>query len=198
MAAPMTRRVPILPTLFVAAAVAVMVWLGFWQLHRLGEKEAALARYQRSLTMSSEAPWPKTAAEREMALYRHSALTCAKVTGIDQRAGHSQSGETGWAHIAHCALVDGQAADVALGWSSDPRPVNWHGGEVTGFVGPSGKHGVRLVAAPPQAGLTQLAAPDPRDVPNNHLSYAVQWFLFAVTALVIYGLALRKRWREQD
>ena len=52
--------------------------------------------------------------------------------------------------------------------------------------------------APPQAGLTQLAAPDPRDVPNNHLSYAVQWFLFAVTALVIYGLALRKRWREQD
>ncbi|HNJ47416.1 MAG TPA: SURF1 family protein, partial [Novosphingobium sp.] len=31
------------------------------------------------------------------------------------------------------------------------------------------------------------------DIPNNHLSYAVQWFLFAATALVIYGLALRKR-----
>ena len=198
MAAPMIRRVPILPTLLVAAAVGVMVWLGFWQLDRLGEKEAALARYNRSLTMSSEAPWPKSAAEREMALYRHSHLACAKVTAVDQRAGHSQSGETGWAHIAHCVLPDGSAADVALGWSTDPRTVTWQGGEVTGFVGPSGKSDVRLVAAPPQAGLTQLAAPDPRDVPNNHLSYAVQWFLFAATALVIYALALRKRWREHS
>jgi len=33
--------------------------------------------------------------------------------------------------------------------------------------------------------------------PNNHLSYAIQWFFFAATALVIYVLALRKRWREQ-
>jgi len=192
----MIRRVPVLPTLLVAAAVGVMIWLGFWQLHRLGEKEAQLARYNRSLTMSSDAPWPKTAAERELALYRHSQLTCAKVTGIDERAGHSQAGETGWAHIAHCVLTDGSTADVALGWSSDPRTVRWAGGEVTGFVGPSGKDGVRLVAAPPRADLTQLAAPDPRDVPNNHLSYAVQWFLFAATALVIYALALRKRWRE--
>ena len=192
----MIRRGPVLPTLLVAAAVGVMIWLGFWQLHRLGEKEAQLARYKRSLTMSSEAWWPKTAAERELALYRHSHLTCAKVSGIDERAGHSAAGETGWAHIAHCLLTDGSAADVALGWSSDPRTVAWQGGEVTGFVGPSGKDGVRLVAAPPQAGLAQLAAPDPRDVPNNHLSYAVQWFLFAATALVIYALALRKRWRE--
>ena len=52
---------------------------------------------------------------------------------------------------------------------------------------------MRLVAAPPQAGLAQLALPDPRDLPNNHLSYAVQWFLFAATALVIYVLALRKK-----
>ena len=32
-------------------------------------------------------------------------------------------------------------------------------------------------------------------IPNNHLSYAVQWFLFALTALVIYVLAVRKKWR---
>ena len=54
-----------------------------------------------------------------------------------------------------------------------------------------------FVAAPPQAGLAQLALPDPRDLPNNHLSYAVQWFLFATTALVIYVLALRKKWRAE-
>ncbi len=55
----------------------------------------------------------------------------------------------------------------------------------------------RLIAAPPLAGLAANAAPDPTDIPNNHFSYAVQWFLFAATALVIYALALRKRWRGQ-
>jgi surfeit locus 1 family protein len=53
-----------------------------------------------------------------------------------------------------------------------------------------------LIAAPAQAGLEPLAAPDPANVPNNHLSYAVQWFFFAATALLIYALALRKRWRS--
>jgi surfeit locus 1 family protein len=32
-------------------------------------------------------------------------------------------------------------------------------------------------------------------VPNNHLAYAVQWFLFAGVAAVIYALALRRRTR---
>lgn len=194
----MTRRVPLVPTIVVALAVAAMITLGVWQLGRMDEKEAQLARYQRSLTLSSETPWPRTAAERETALYRHAQLTCTAVQGIEARAGHSQVGKTGWAHVAHCLLADGSRADVALGWSSDPSAVTWSGGPVSGFVGPSGKQGVRLVAAPPQAGLVQLAAPDPRDVPNNHLSYAVQWFLFAATALVIYGLALRTRWRDAD
>ena len=62
-----------------------------------------------------------------------------------------------------------------------------------GIITARGKHDVRLVADPPVAGLAANARPDPQDIPNNHFSYAVQWFLFAATALVIYGLALRKR-----
>jgi surfeit locus 1 family protein len=50
-----------------------------------------------------------------------------------------------------------------------------------------------VVADPPLGGLVANAQPDPRSLPNNHLSYAVQWFLFAITALVIYGLALWRR-----
>jgi len=60
---------------------------------------------------------------------------------------------------------------------------------VMGVVAP----GPRLVADPPMAGLEASARPDPSELPNNHLSYAGQWFLFALVALVIYGLALRKR-----
>ena len=38
------RRVPVLPTLLVLGAVAIMIGLGVWQLHRLRWKEELLAR----------------------------------------------------------------------------------------------------------------------------------------------------------
>ncbi len=183
-------------TLVVALAVATMVALGLWQLRRGEEKAALLARYEAAASLSSAVPWPRTPAEAERALYRHSTVECARVRSIAQRAGRSAGGEMGWAHVATCALADGGTADIALGWSRQPAPVGWEGGAVGGFIGPHGD-GVRLVAAPPQAGLAQLAPPDPADMPNNHRSYAVQWFLFALTALVIYALALRKRWRAR-
>ena len=44
-------------------------------------------------------------------------------------------------------------------------------------------------AVSPEAG----APPDPADIPNNHRSYAFQWFAFALSALVIYALALKGR-----
>jgi surfeit locus 1 family protein len=43
------------------------------------------------------------------------------------------------------------------------------------------------------AGLKPSPRPDPAEVPNNHLAYAVQWFLFAAVAVIIYPLALRYR-----
>jgi surfeit locus 1 family protein len=55
-----------------------------------------------------------------------------------------------------------------------------------------------LIARVPATDLKAAAPPSPDDVPNNHLAYAVQWFFFAAVALVIYALALRKRWREGD
>ena len=95
--------------------------------------------------------------------------------------------------MIRCNDASGVGGAVVLGWSNDPAPVVWQGGAVTGVIAPYKKGDARLVADPPLAGLAANALPDPRDVPNNHLSYAVQWFLFAVTALVIYGIALRRR-----
>ncbi len=81
-----------------------------------------------------------------------------------------------------------------MGFSRDPQSPTWNADdEIQGIVAP----GSRLIASPPQAGLDQLAKPDPGDLPNNHMAYAVQWFLFALVALVIYGLAIRKRLKEQ-
>lgn len=192
----MIRKLPLLPTLVVAAAVATMIVLGFWQLERKEWKEGLVERYRAAQAMSAEVPWPSDPADYEAALYRHSSLDCDRVVASDSIAGRSAEGETGWAHVAHCELDGGGAADVAYGWSREAEPAAWSGGKVAGFVAPAGE-GVRLVASPPQAGLQPLAAPDPEELPNNHLSYAVQWFVFALTALVIYALALRKRIKGQ-
>lgn len=197
MTRPVTRRIPIVATIVVLAAAAIMVWLGIWQLHRKAWKEAEIARFERAQSSGAEVPWPASPAEYEGALYHRSRINCAVVTGMAAIAGRSADGQSGWSHIAHCALPSGAMADVALGWSNDPAAAPWHGGPVTGWVIGSAK-GIRLIASPPQAGLVQLAKPDPTDVattPLGHLSYAIQWFAFATTALVIYALALRKKWR---
>jgi cytochrome oxidase assembly protein ShyY1 len=185
----MIRRLPIIPTLIVLAAVAVMIRLGFWQIDRMHQKEALLARYAAAGAMSADVPFPQSAAAAEPVLYRHATLDCAKVASTTTIAGQNARGEAGLAHIATCDLAGGGTARVALGWSRSPAEAQWNGGRVQGIVAP----GPRLVADPPQAGLEANARPDPSSIPNNHWSYAVQWFLFAAVALVIYGLAVRKR-----
>lgn len=187
----MLRRLPLLPTLLVLIAVGIMIRLGFWQIDRLHEKEALLARYGLAQTMSSEAPWPRTAAETDQRLYRRATLDCREVTGVSAIAGQNESGEPGQAHVADCRLADGSGARIVLGWSRNPAAVTWPGGTVGGIIAP----GPRLIASPPLAGLAASARPDPSAIPNNHLAYAVQWFLFAGVALVIYGLAVRGRLR---
>lgn len=187
----MIRRIPIFTTLIVLAAAAIMVALGCWQLRRMHEKEALLARYAAARTVSAEFEWTSAGVGDEL-LYRHAHLTCAAVTGHSSIAGRSAAGALGMAQTADCVLPGGGKARVILGWSARPdAAVDWRGGEVRGIIAP----GPRLVAHPPLAGLEANAVPDPADIPNNHLSYAIQWFFFAATALVIYVLALRRRLR---
>lgn len=189
----MSRRIPIVPTVIVAAAVLTMIALGVWQLQRADWKEALIARYQQAQTMSSEVPWPRGEAGMEASLFRWSGFTCDRVLGMRSGAGTSADGQKGWAHIARCALDGGGEAEVALGWSAAPEQPQWDGGEVSGIIAPGGEAGGVLHAAGRPAGLQPLATPDPADLPNNHLAYAGQWFFFALTALVIYVLALRRR-----
>lgn len=187
----MIRRLPVIPTLLVLASVAVMIRLGFWQLDRAGQKEALLARYASASAMSAEVSFPADESAAEPVLYRHARVNCRAVTQVNTIAGRNAAGEAGMAHVADCTLADGGKARVVLGWSREPLPAQWRGGEAMGVIAP----GPRLVADPPLAGLKANARPDPAELPNSHLAYAVQWFLFAATALVIYVLAVRRRLR---
>lgn len=192
----MIRRVPIVATIVVLCAVGIMVALGVWQLQRAQWKAELLERYRGSLSMSADVPWPQTQQEVENALYRHTAVTCERVLAHDARSGRSAAGEAGWAHVVRCDLAGAGEADVVLGWSRRSDPVVWTGGQVYGFVGPGMAGEARLIASPPLAGLEANAPPNPEDIPNNHIAYAFQWFFFALTALVVYALALRKRHQE--
>jgi surfeit locus 1 family protein len=195
----MIRRLPIIPTTIVLGAVLTMIGLGIWQLQRAEWKESLLAHYRQALAMSSAVPYPAaTEAETEKVLYRHSRVNCRSTSGEwDSIAGRNAEGEAGYVHVILCGIEDGKTAYVQAGWSQSPQPPVWKGGEeVGGFIAPYNKGGgARLIASPPLAGLEANAAPNPEDIPNNHMAYAFQWFFFALTALVIYALALRKRWR---
>ncbi|GAA4774572.1 SURF1 family protein [Novosphingobium ginsenosidimutans] len=187
------RRLPIIPTVLVLAAVGVMIALGFWQLDRRAHKEAMLARYATAQTLTAEVSWPIDPAQQEAMLFRRTTLDC-RVEGKDAPlAGYDRKGTVGWAHAVTCVLPGGARAEVVLGWAKDLAERQWRGGTVRGVIAPGAGKSIRLIADPPLAGLAASALPDPKSIPNNHWSYAIQWFLFAGVALVIYALALRKR-----
>ncbi len=203
------RRPPIFATLVVVLAIATMVGFGLWQLQRRVWKESLLAQYSAATTMT--APLDVAGADLPAnAAYRRVIWDCPEASRDQVVGGRNINGQSGWAHVVLCSHRSGQMATivpVVIGWSFGVAPVQWAGGKLIGVAVPGIKTGVALpapgdqarnldwhiVADPPQAGLVANAAPDPRTIANNHLSYAVQWFFFATTALVIYALALRKR-----
>ncbi len=184
------RRIPIFSTIIVLAAVATMIALGIWQLGRLKEKEALVARYVAAASELNPVIFPLNDKGDDV-LFRRSLIDCLEVLDVEPVAGSAATGAKGWAHRATCKVSKGAAVKVDLGFSRDLAKPAFAGGKLAGVIA----SGPRLVADPAVAGLQPLAKPDPGDLPNNHLAYAGQWFFFALTALVIYVLALRRKQR---
>ena len=196
----MMRRLPLVPTIIVALAVAAMIGLGIWQIQRAQWKEGLLARYARAETLPPIS-WPTIPLEdSQLPLYRHATGVCLRPITNRAQAGHNRSGETGYVQIVDCVTgAEGPAMSVEVGWSRDPNArVNWKGGPVSGIIAPDGRNRMRLVAASAPPGLQPSAPPSLSAIPNNHRFYAIQWFSFAAIALIIYGLAVRKRLREEQ
>lgn len=181
-------KIPVLPTILVVAAIATMIALGFWQLGRMDEKAAMLARFEAASANSQVLDaFPADPLEN---LFRRTTFECEAAGEWNAIAGRNDRDQSGYVQIVDCP-----GGQVVIGWSAGPDRAAWDGGTVTGIIAPGGEAGWRVVADPPLAGLQANAAPDPGNTPNNHLAYAGQWFFFALTALVIYMLALRRRWR---
>lgn len=192
------RRVPIVSTFIVIAAVLTMIGLGVWQLQRLQQKQNLLAHYAAAMQDSAEATFPSAnPQEVEAVLFRRATVDCRFTSEWNSISGRNTSDEAGYVHIVQCGIDGNRTAHVQTGWTQGPQHPDWKGGKVSGLIAPYIGGTSRLIADPPAPGFNASARPDPNDIPNNHLAYAVQWFFFAGVALVIYVLALRKRWRER-
>ncbi|WP_022682529.1 SURF1 family protein [Sphingobium bisphenolivorans] len=202
------RRLPLIPTLIVLAAVAVMIALGCWQLQRRSEKEAMLALAAAN-SGKPAVSYPAMAPVPPDLLFRPSSLHCLRVVGWRTEAGRAADGSTGYRQIAECATgAEGPGALVTVGvvQKPDAKPA-WTGGQVRGWIAEEPDHRSlltrmtgkamplrpMLIAAQAPAGMKPAARPSAADVPNNHLAYAVQWFFFAAVAVIIYLLAVAKR-----
>jgi cytochrome oxidase assembly protein ShyY1 len=188
-----------------------MIALGCWQLQRRGDKEAVLAVARTNLTAPATI-FPRSGPVPVQVLYRPSSLICLRVAGWDVQAGGAADGSSGFRYIARCVTgAEGPGALVALGVGNRPdlKPA-WRGGRVAGWIseepdhrslwsrmtGPATVLRPMLIAQQAPVGLKQIAPPRVEDVPNNHLAYAVQWFLFAGIAAVIFLIAVRCRTRD--
>jgi cytochrome oxidase assembly protein ShyY1 len=197
----MIRRLPIIPTLVVAAVVAGCIWAGIWnlgraQLHRAELQKAEAASRLPPVSFPT-APIP----DQNLPVYRYASGNCLKAVHRRTDVGESASGEPGFAIIFDCTTgAEGPGMSVQVGWSKNPNATTpWNGGLVSGVIVPDRKMRIRLVASSPAPGLQPNGAVKAAITvpPAQNRGYAFQFFSFAAIALIIYAFAVRKRIREQ-
>lgn len=195
----MTRPLPIASTIIVAMAVLVMLGLGLWQLQRARLHEAQLAAYVASSRLPPVTLPTAPTADPTPLMYRYATANCLRVVGHRTSVGENMAGEPGFVIIADCATgAEGPGMSVQLGWSKNPNAHSgWQGGLVSGVIVPDSKMQFRMVAAQAAPGLEPTPPPKPslKVSPARNRGYAATWFAFAVIALGIYALAVRKRLR---
>ncbi len=191
------RAFPLLPTLFVGGATAVMIWLGMWQVQRLHAKTDELAQFARAAAQPPVAFPPRyDRTSAKSFAFRRGTGTCAQVIGWSAFAGSNVQGAAGYSHIAECATPDPRAMHIAvdIGWSRNPRHPQWRGGVVSGLISADRAHILKLIADTPASGLEPSAQPKLEDAGNPYQgAYWWVWFSFAAMAPVMYLLALRRR-----
>lgn len=198
-------RFPLIATFIVTLCIAAMIGLGLWQLNiRLPQKEAQLALL---LENPSKPAMAFPALPDDSLLFRKAHGFCVEPVGT-QLIG---AGKEGFRFIVECRTggLEGPGMLVQLGTTRDPNAkLDWKGGAVSGTIayGPDERSmlaslgdktpkRLMLISDTPPPGLALSNPPKPDSVPNNHLAYAVQWFLFAAVAAIIYLLALK--WRAK-
>ncbi len=186
--------------------LTVLIGLGIWQLQRREWKHTLIARLEAAKTLPPLEPndYFNAMIGKQSVQYRRAELPCSPgdVLPYDLKGGSSATGTSGYLLLVSCR-PNRKAPDIVAvaGWTMRPDAAAVLLHVDTVFKGliiehPYGKAPGRPqfmlipdTAVPP---LVPSQMPSPQDLPDNHLSYAGQWFGLAVTLAVIYGLWLRR------
>jgi len=201
------RRIPIVPTIIVLAMAATLASLGVWQLERLEWKQGLIRQLEAAPRLPPVSPGEFSAAMQgtQSIQYRRAEMPCSPGTVLpyDLRGGSSARGDSGFLVLVSCRPNRKSPDIVAVaGWTPRPDTVRVPVTVDTVFKGliierPYGTAPDRprfmLIpdTAVPPLQLSQM--PDPGGLPDNHLSYAGQWFGLAAALLGVYGVWLRRR-----
>ncbi|GGE16070.1 SURF1-like protein [Polymorphobacter glacialis] len=203
------KRGFIFPTLLTAVMLAVLIGLGTWQLQRRIWKADLIAQLEAAqrLPLLTPADYFRAMTGEISVQYRRAELPCTpgKVLPYDLKGGSSAKDVSGYLVLVSCGPA-GKSPDIVAvaGWTRRPDAAQVPIDVDTTFTGliierpygdAPGRPQFMLIpdtAVPP---LTPSRLPSPADLPDNHLSYAGQWFGLAIVLAVIYGIWLRRRLR---
>lgn len=205
------RRVPVFPTLLTFVMLTVLISLGLWQLQRREWKHALVAQLEAAQTLPPLEPadYFKAMTREGSVQYRRAELPCSPgaVLPYDLKGGSSAAGQSGYLVLVSCRPNRKPPDIVAVaGWTRRPDAAQVPIVVDTVFKGliierPYGRAPGRpqfmLIPDTAVAPLQVSMMPTPADLPDNHLSYAGQWFGLAIVLAVIYGLWLRRRLRGE-
>lgn len=205
------RGFPVFPTLITFLMLTVLISLGIWQLQRRAWKAGLITQLEAAQTQPLLAPvdFLKAMQGEKSVQYRRAELPCSpgRVLPYDLKGGSSLKDVSGYLVLVSCRPNRKPPDIVAVaGWTRRPDAATVAIDVDTVFRGtiierPYGDAPARpqfmLIpdsAVPP---LERSRMPTPADLPDNHLSYAGQWFGLAGVLMVIYGLWLRRRLRGE-
>ena len=223
----MTRRM-IAPLLFGIFGVAVLVWLGVWQVHRLAWKTAILAEIDARLAAAPVAVPADPDPVRDRYL-RVAAKGVIEPGELDVYTSVPERG-VGYRVIVPLAMDDGRRilldrGFVPIGEKDAPRHLGpiavagtlawpdetdrftsppdrakniWFARDVPLMAQALGTAPVMLVTATSDDPAAPLALPQTVNIPNDHLQYAITWFGLAVVWAVMTGYLLYRIKRRID
>ncbi|PZN94936.1 MAG: hypothetical protein DCF31_08295 [Alphaproteobacteria bacterium] len=201
------KRGLLFPTLLTAVMLAILLSLGAWQLDRRVWKQALLARLAAApeQPLLTPADYYLSMIGKKSVQYRRAELPChpGDVLPYDLKGGTSIGGVPGYLLLVSCRPNRKPPDIVAVaGWTRRPDAAAIPVHVDTVFRGliierPYGEAPDRpqfmLIpdTAVPPLQRSQMPAAD--SLPDNHLSYALQWFGLAAVLASIYAIWLRRR-----
>jgi surfeit locus 1 family protein len=197
------KSVPLLPTLLVAALVAVLAGLGVWQLQRREWKADLITQLEAAQTLPLLEPIDfQRAMQGDISVqYRRAELPCSPGTVLpyDLKGGSSIGGKSGYLVLVSCRPNREPPDIVAVaGWTKRADAGRTDIIVDTIFKGLVIEHPYGDAPGRPQFMLIpDTAVPPllPSRMPTP--SYAGQWFGLALVLVAIYAIWLRRRLRGE-